>query len=457
MTRILRLCGESGALEYDLVGGALRATLNNYYETMTSDGLLERRYGLYGTTDTHTALEIMEAFKQLERVARLGSEWHARPYEHESIWLEESAADEVPYKRALVYRMETRRQAVPLVSDPLMGYESLIGELAIVTLPAHESSVARTAVNASGVSVLGGLATFGPGGTTEGRVARLTIGPPFGTYAYNAWVGIRPINAGIDDFNPIVSFSANPTGAIAGITTIVDANAYSGQAVQINHSLVPSPTTLTPRHLTSIALAHPSGDLRHWNGRYRAILRYKIVGTAAQIALKIYYGTVSTGSLDVGIPLDTVYLNGTADTYRTVDVGEVVLPFYAHYGQTALTAISAANDCGFLAATEFIDGTAATDHLSIAEIILIPADRLAMCENFDQVWTRVNWLTAENGNTAVLGDYGYAVEGANTLSLPPGGGIVVVLVEDAGVSSKTDVVDLTVISYSRYGRYAGNG
>lgn len=458
MTTILRLANEIGTEPYDLIGGALRATLNLYYENMTTSGLLERRYGLYASTMTHTNIEIMEAYKRLEAIEARIKNKRQRPFEGKSWWLEEGAASEVPYKRAVIYDLSLRRQYMPGISDPLFseGHDYMVGEISIVTDPENESSVLRTAVPAASVSVLGGFVRFGAGGTREGRVALLSLQPPFATYAYNAWVGVRPEAEGSDDFNPLVSFSSN-TPALAGVTLVADTNAANGTAVQIDHSAVATPTTMTPRHLTTLALAHSGANLAHWHGRYRAILRYKIVGTAAQIAVKVYYGTVSLGSLDVGIPLETVYLSGTSGLYRLADMGEITLPFYGNYSSRLLDVLSADDDCGFLAATEFIDGAAATDHLTLDAIILVPAERLATCANFDQVFTAVNWLMNEYGVTAVLGSYGYAVEGKNSLRLPSEGGVIVVLVEDLAGSKKTDAVDLTVKSYNRYGRYAGNG
>lgn len=456
MTVIMRISNETRTNFYDLINDVVHVTADEYYENITSDGLLERRYGLFAKTRDYGRLEIMEAYKRLEAIVALVNQRRLRPYDLPSFWLEESAEDETPHKRAVLNRASTKLRYVPLFSDPLLVNDHLVGELIVVTQPDNENSIERTVIDTTGVSVLFGVVPISGSGTREGRISRLTVAPPFGTYAYNAWVGIRPKNDGVDEFNPMISFAANSPTEI-GVTSVSDANAASGHAVQINHNTVSTPNALTPRHLVGLSQVYPSANLKHWNGRYRAILRYRIVGTAAQIAVKLYYGTVSIGSLDVGIPMDTIYLQGTNNSYRLIDAGEVILPFYGYYHEKTLAALGATYGCGFLVATEFIDGTPSTDHLVIDGIGLMPSDRMATCVEYPQIFSRVNWMTDEDGNTAVLGDYGYAVEGVNTLTLPPDGGVAVVLVEDAGISKKTDQVGLTIKAHSHYGRFAGNG
>lgn len=457
--RTLRITNEPGSQYYDLVNGPVRATLNEYFENVTGDGRLERRYSLQASTDRHTRLEIMEAFKLIEAIIPLAEKARDKPFEGPSWWLEEGAEDEVPHKRAVIEKMSIKRRYVPGMSDPLLTHDYLVGELVIVTKIENESGIRHVAIDATGVSVLGGMVTFGGGGTQDGRVERLTIEPQSGLLAdsvNHAWVGIRPENAGLADFNPVLSLSEISGTLPTGLSLVADTDAVSGYALQISHNTVATPNVLTDRFWTAISLSHFPADYSHWNGRYRGILRYKIVGITAQIAIQFSYGNAF---LNERRRMDMVYLTGTNDVCRYVDIGEINLPFFGSYPGKVVEEINGSYDCSFVYATEFIDGNPSIDHLKLLELILMPADRLGTCTDAPQIsgLAKINWLTNEFDQADVIGERGLVIDGQNTLSLPQGGGALVVLVESVDEASKTDLLNITMAVRHRYGRYAGNG
>jgi hypothetical protein len=455
MTKTLRIATESRGDYYDLRNGLVRIAMGRYSENRARGGM-ERRYGLVGarTADADNNLQIMEAIKRIETFGKRAADYATDPTRTESIWLEEAAEGEAPIRRALITAIALRYSVNDLI-DPLLGSGSLFGELVITTTPFHESIVAST-LSAS-VSVLGGKLEIPGGGTTDGRVEQLSLRPAPSVAIRNAWVGIRPFNKGVSDFEPVTPFSSR-TPTVTGVTIITDSGASSGQAVQVDHSVVSTPDTLTLRHWTSTGLAHVGKNGLHFYGRYRLILRYRIPNAATRagtlIALKMYYG----GQIPQapGIPMDTVYLNGTEGAYTLIDLGEVSIP---HYGIEAAKVVNftSAQDTPFFFATEFIDGDPATDHLIVDSVVLVPSERLATLDEFNGGnGTEVFWVMSPMDNPSIVGQLLVQADGSSTLSLPEEGGVIVTVAE-RGDTNIAGVVTLTAVTRPRYGRYAGNG
>lgn len=465
MTQVLTIATENRSTHYDLLREPVKALTDNFYENMTSEGNLERQYMLYGPHDDNdeTRLQVMEAFKRLERCQRLVAIWQSDKFRNQTIWLEEAAKHEIPFKRSLITSMSLRRTSRSRWSSVLLDDHALMGELVIVSKPYHESSIANT-LSFSGVNTLGGKVEIGGGGTVDGRVQELSIRSGPAISLTNAWIGIRPVNDGTADFEPFIPFSSNEPNLVDGVDIIADGNAFNGQAIRVDHSAVDISDRLTVRHYTTNAIAYPLTDGRYYNGRYRAVVRYRIINDigpsagkdSTLIALKLYYGPVSLFG-NPGIPLETLYLNGTDGLYRLVDAGEVSIP---HFGSLAASSVFSVSgySCGFAFATEFIDGRIDEDHLIVDGIVLIPADRLATLDGFDGGnGTKALWLTTENDETVVVGEFATAAEGQNSLSYPAEGGVVVLAVEENGMSSIGNRISLNMTTRHRYGRYAGNG
>jgi hypothetical protein len=455
MTEYLRIATEDGADYYDLLHGPVRKAWTGYAENTNSRGLMERRYALVSGARAGR-LEVMEAVKQIEVFARRVSDWQLDPISHSSIWLEEAAEGEAPLRRALVHDIRIRiRDNVGM--GPHLKVGTLFGDIVISTTPYHESRVRRTG-STTAVSCLGGMVEIGGGGTANGRLERFAITALAEDRIYNAWVGIRDVGEGASDFNPVMSFYETfglplPTG----LTAVSDSGAKLNFAIQINHSVVTNPTTMTDRFHTAISYNHGvDKNFAHWKGRYRAILRYRIVGTAAIIGFQLSYGQ-PFGPLRPRN--DTVYLQGTNNQYKLVDVGEVTIPTVPISNQQLSQQVQTVYDTGFVYATEFVSGTAATDHLVLDCIILVPSEYMATTERVPALpfySETINWIATER-ETAVLGRRNLLVDGSNNLSLPSNGGIAVVLVERQASQIKTDTVDVSWNALNRYGRYAGNG
>lgn len=456
MTEHLRIATEDGSDYYDLLHDPVRKMWSGYTETVTPQGLMERRYSVVGSHLVDGGrLAVMEALKRIEEFGRRVNEWQLSPTAHPSIWLEESAEGEAPIKRALIQSIRVRTRDTSGMG-PMLGAGTLFGEVSVFTTTHHESKIRRSG-SKSAVSCLGGMVEIAGGGTLDARMERLALTAPAEDRIHNAWIGIRDVGAGVADFNPIICFYdiANPP-LPTGITAVSDSNAVLPFAIQINHSAVANPTTLIDRGYTTIFFNYGTVDFSHWKGRYRAILRYRVVGTAAIIGFQLSYGQPLA-------PLrprnETVYLQGTNNQYKLIDVGEVVIPTVPISNLQLSQTVQTVYDTGFTYATEFISGAAATDHLVIDCIILIPAERMATAERVPSLLfytNTINWIATER-EAAVMGLRNLVVDGSNNLSVPPGGGLAVILVERQSAQTKTDTATVNWSAFNRYGRYSGNG
>lgn len=430
---------DSSINDYSLYTRNVAVDHSAYMQTVTPDGLLERRYLVTGGSDTVN--DILADLEDLEEIGHYAREWVRDGMKRYPLWLKEHASGELS-KKTLVYDVSLTPVNRGTV-DHLFNTNSFFGELTVLTEPYFEIDSSETLTDSS-VGMNGDTVSIGSNsGSIDARISEfrtiqtVTMG--------KFWAGIRNTNYGTADFDPVLDMGAINSGHGTDTSRVVDANALSGNATQTTFA---TDASLVARQTLNLDDIITATNYEHFVEKYTAVLGYATSATSTTYGIQLKHGY---GDLQ---QLEEVFVTPADTNYHYVELGDVEIPTVAF--RSVLTDFEI-GEHKFSVLAERLSGAGS---LSFDVIILIPKRRQLIFSPSSSATSTAYAIVTENNQTL-----GYLASGGgidtttvnleHTLSIPPAGGLMVYLgtLDETAKRDKAGTANIRLTYFERWERY----
>lgn len=388
-----RIYTESGSIDIDLFSGTWKSVYGVFAPGASMDEALSQlRTGEHIPTVkpllAETSGDWSSAAEAIELALEKARLWRNDPIRYEPIWYK-CRPDGAQALRYLIvggyfqvipmpgidWQINSRLRRADLTmylhkAPPEGNTERYIG-----TLPDYLSgggthsmapappTVPAFGVGGAGLSTIGGALSIAGNGTRPGRIQVMALDADSGLTGAaitKVWAGIKPLHfeaGGATDFDPVQSFIATPASPFTNGTGGAGIDSYVYSELDYNGGAWGNAVQ---------ASIGGADDLRHYYGRYVALLRYKITaesGTDPVIRARLQYAA----SQDYYT--EAVYLDNLAvmSTFGVVDMGIIQVP--AGTGRVPLGATGASQTIR-IQANMLTSGDTAT--VQFCRLVLIP-------------------------------------------------------------------------------------
>ena len=443
------------AAKVDLLGGGLQLRRGTWIPKPAADGreVIETLYlaGLGGNAD------IIAELGRIEDLLEKARRWPLNPVQVGGTWLEWGidAEPRVPAesgyasKRAWVYGGDLQVVAPKGLPGPLME-EKIAARLALrrhgvfenlePVTDSYTGYAFGTAYTLTGIS---------ESGTVPGRIQKATISAGVGCDVQEYWVGIRPVNAGVNSFSPVWILSDGVAGTDA--SDITDATTFDVYRVQVTFA---TETGLAERVSVDTVQAHaatPEWD--HWRGRYMVLVRAK-VDSSTECGMVLHYGD-RHGSQTA---LEEVFLDNTS--WKLIELGEVTIP---PGGYREAYEVSGDDLIKYFTFSVYAERLSGTGYLHLDSLYLIPTDCYAHgifdAEDVSGCELAI-FTTPDDRQDARMVAYStqYTLQGETVLSnwvLPVDPGVLVVAGQEMTQHNLLDTYDVDLTWFPRWPLFRG--
>lgn len=387
----------------------------------------------------------------LDELAYWAQDYHADPLQKLPVWLEWNTGSE-PARRTLVYEITYEITSKGPKITPLMEQVYVTGTCAVLVDPFYESISAGSSMVLSSMSGSGDIQRpTGLSATTTwlGRISDVQLQYVSGTAISELWLGIRPVNDGITNYNPKWE-AENGTNLLGDTTDVADATASGGTKVQTTFA---SGTSLAARFSVRWGQIYGGADYDDIFGRYLVLARMKVDAGTTQARVQLRHGWIGqSGYENIA---GEIYVDGVTG-WRLFEIGYVDIPVT---GNRVDRADSEVLNHGFVLHAERLS---AGGSLDVDFLFLVPADHMiygngALINSsggITRFFTAPDWGQYAVTKTASGGLWGNMEYNFLNWGLPIGTTCAVVFIgQQAGVHSLTSVVDVGIEYYPRFRGY----
>ncbi|RPI24875.1 MAG: hypothetical protein EHM70_20745 [Chloroflexota bacterium] len=436
MATVHRITNVSQSASYDFLTGALSILSDTWQMSPPQDGKVVETFSLVakGATDAN----IMAAVQTIDELAEAVRLFRDNKKQGNSIWYEYKTTDEAS-KRALIYSI-TLMPVSRIFYTPMLGRNAAFYDLAIERDAVWETYAGTTATDTNNPCLGGVMSLAAQAGALPARISSAVItGLADGGTIDRLWLGIRPVNSGLADFNPLWELELGTPGT--GFATATDADA--SPAAGANNSLIGAVGTSSAEAAgITVVQAAPAAVSDDFVGNYLVLLRAKL-SAANQVLLQMKCGFSSAATFaPVGEP------RPFADTaYRFVEMGEISIPPFSYR--------NGAQGPDMLKNFEiqiWAERTGAAVNLSLDCLVLVPTDHFVSTAGAAIVagGARERIYTFEDGEQQAIGLSATDEPNVNlechprNWHIPIGGGSLVVAGERTASQVITDKVSIVL-------------
>lgn len=463
MAKTIQFYSVEGPDTIDLYTAGFSVLYDTWQTNDIRPGVIQESFSILATSTTET-----DILRNVEKMNQWG--WRCREFatdrqRYYPIFFRVYAASE-DVKQALVYDILVTPLHIGGITPSILGQGGAEYHVVVTRKAEWEEdqnyiypspAAGKYYESGTNVSTIGGtVALHDPGCSLSPRIDLTEVSGVSGSGPLDrVWMGIRPENVGVTDFEPVWQLGYSTLGTDA--TKVDDTEGipppYSKNSVAVSFT-----TTTANAERLSISVSDIIGggltDARHFFGRYLVLLRCKL-SAAQEVAVQMRAGT---GTINPYPSFEQKYINNT--NYRYVPMGEIeIMPFMVHYGQGAPTADWPLN-YGIEIWAERI-GTATT--LTMNCLVLIPSQHFCYAENNSiklvgsGLITKALFYTLEtdeqytiDADTATGTADAGVVYSFRNWELPHDGGVLVFAGERTSVQNKDDVANIAMQAVRRY-------
>jgi len=441
MATVHRITNVGQTASYDFLTGVLSPIVETWQiSPAQNDRVIETMELSARDTDAN----IMAAVQTIDEFAEAVRLFFENKSQGNSIWYEYKATAEGS-KRALIYSINLK----PLPRSyytPILGTGAAFYALAIERDAIWETYAGTTATDTNN-SCLGGVMTLAAqAGGLPSRISSAVItGVAAGGTLDRLWLGIRPVNSGLSDFNPLLELELGTPGT--GFATATDADA--SPAAGANNSLVGAVGTSAAKAVgITIVQAAPAAVSDDFVGRYLVLLRAKLsAGNQVLLQMKCGFSSAATFA-PVGEPRPF-----SATAYRFIEMGEISIPPFSYR-----TGAQGPDMLKNFEIQIWAERTGAAVNLSVDCLVLVPTDHFVYTAGAAIVagGARERIYTFEDGEIQAVGLSSSDEPNVNiechprNWNIPIGGGSLVVAGERTASQVISDAVSIVLNITNRH-------